>query len=255
MKKNIFKKIVKNLYPFIVIIIIWEIIFLLKIFPNYWFPSPFRVIFLFIKLIGNGSLPKYALLSLLTTSLGFIIGAIFGILFGIIAGINKSFKEFVSPLISVIYPIPGIAWLPLVLLVFGFGFKAILFTVGLAGFFSVFYNTLIGVEHINIYYIRAAQTLGLNKFNMIKKIYFWGAFPYIFSGLKLGYGRSWRTVIAGEMLSFNVKGLGWFIWKANEFFNFDQLLVGVITIGIIGFIIEKLVFNRIEEKKLKLWKY
>ncbi|MEA3430730.1 MAG: ABC transporter permease [Nanoarchaeota archaeon] len=255
MIKNVIKRILKAIYPFIVLIIVWEIIFQSKIFPDYWFPSPFHVIKLFVTLTVDGSLLKYGTISLFNTTIGFLAGAIFGIIFGIYAGINKHFKDFVGPLISLVYPIPGIAWLPLVILWFGFGYKAIIFTVGLAGFFSVFYNTMIGVENINIQYIRAAQTLGLSKFKMIKEIYFWGAFPFIFTGLKLGYGRSWRTVIAGEMLSFNAKGVGWFIWKANEFFNFDQLLVGVITIGIIGLIIDKYIFQKIEDTKLKLWRY
>ncbi|MBU4502374.1 MAG: ABC transporter permease [Nanoarchaeota archaeon] len=253
MKNNLFKKIIKTLYPFAVLVIIWEIIFQCEVFPQYWFPGPFHVINIFFKMLFDGSLIKYSAISLLNTTLGFAAGAIFGIALGLYAGINKTFKDFVSPLISLVYPIPGIAWLPLVLLWFGFGYKAIIFTVGLSGFFSVFYNTLIGVENINIKYIRAGQSLGLRKFKLIKEVYFWGAFPFIFTGLKLGYGRSWRTVIAGEMLSFNIHGLGWFIWRSNEFFNFDQLLVGVISIGIIGLLVDKLVFKKIEEKKLKLW--
>lgn len=254
MKKSLLKRVIKTLYPFAVLVIVWEIVFQAKIFPSYWFPSPFHVIKLFVSMFLNGSLIKYATISLINTTLGFSAGAILGILFGLYAGINKNFKDFVAPIISLVYPIPGIAWLPLVLLWFGFGYKAIIFTVGLSGFFSVFYNTLIGVENVNLKYIRAAQSLGLKRFKLIKEVFFWGAFPFIFTGLKLGYGRSWRTVIAGEMLSFNTRGIGWFIWRANEFFNFDQLLVGVITIGILGLVIDKIIFKKIEEKKLRLWR-
>jgi len=71
--------------------------------------------------------------------------------------------------------------------------------------------------------------------------------------LKQAYGRSWRTVIAAEMLSFNARGLGWFLWNANEFFNFDQLIVGLVMIGVVSLAIETFVFSRIEEKTLKRW--
>jgi ABC-type nitrate/sulfonate/bicarbonate transport system permease component len=247
------KKIVRLLYPFIVVGIIWEIIFRMGVFPVYWFPSPIRVTFLFWELLLEGSLIKYSAISIFNTAIGFLAGASLGLLFGIWSGVNKAIKDFVSPLVAVIYPIPGIAWLPLILLWFGFGYKAIIFTVGLGGFFSVFYNTMIGVENINPQYKRAAQSMGFSRWLMVKEVYFFGAFPFIWSGLKLGYGRAWRTVIAGEMLSFNIEGLGWFIWKANEFFNFDELLVGVLTIGLIGLLIERSLFTMIEKKYLPRW--
>ncbi len=243
----------KLIISFLFVFIIWQGISTFNIFTDYFFPSPKSVFETGSKLLLEGTLLKYTLVSLFNSFIGFAIGSLSGIILGMICGVSNNLREYVSPLIDAIYPIPGIVWLPFSLLWFGFTLKALIFTVALSTFFSVFYNTLTGVKNINVTYIRAAKSLGLKGYKYIKEIIFLGSFPFTLVGLKLGFGISWRVIIAAEMLTFNAKGLGWFLWTSSEFGKYDNIFVGIIIIAIIGLVIEKLIFKKIEELTVKKW--
>ena len=246
-------KVLKNNYAFGVVFLIWWFISYFKIFPQYFFPSPFDVFALFFKTLFDGELLKLVLISLTNCFLGFALGFIVATLFVFLSVNSKHFKQFILPLVRATYPIPKIAWLPLFLLWFGFSFKSLVFLVALTSFFDIFYNFLAGIENVNVEYKRAGKSLGLSGYKYFKEILFWGSFPFILTGIRLAIGSSWRVTVAIEMLASTVHGLGWFLWRASEFFRYDQVFVSIITIALVGLCLEKFLIKVIEEKTINIW--
>lgn len=246
-------RVIGKICPFIAVVFIWWLISYFKFFPDYFFPSPADVFFLFFKMIFDGSLLKYTAISLLNAFAGFSLGVLFGLLLSGLCAASAKAYNFFYPILSAFYPIPTIIWVPLSLLWFGFSITSIIFVVFLASFFAIFYNSLAGIKNINPVYKRAALNLNLRGFAYFKEVFFWGSFPFVLVGLRLAMGASWRVIVGAEMLSATSHGLGWFLWRSSEFFRYDQVFVGIITIAIVGVLLEKFIFLEIEKKTIARW--
>jgi len=245
--------VVKRLYPFAVVFLIWGLVARFETFPQYLIPPPEKVVRLFFEMLADGRLVKFAAISFKNAFIGFLLGSSLGIVLGAFCALRKGVYDFFVPLVSAAYPIPSIVWVPLSLLWFGFSERSLIFVVFLACFFNVFYNALAGIRNINPTYIRAAKNLNLNGWVYFREVVFFGSFPYLLTGLRLAVGQSWRVIVGGEMLASTVKGLGWFLWISSEFFRYDQVFVGIMTIGLIGLILENVVFKTIERKTVQQW--
>jgi len=125
--------------------------------------------------------------------------------------------------------------------------------VGFATSFPVIVNTWTGVKAVKDIWIRAAQSMGARDRQLFRKVVLPGALPYVLNGLRLGLARSWRVLIAVEMLTSVSVGLGWLIFGAREFMNTDVMLAGIAVIGIVGLGLEKLAFERIERFTVVRW--
>ena len=110
-----------------------------------------------------------------------------------------------------------------------------------------------GVRNINPIWLLVAKNLGLNKSQIVFKVVIPGALPNIITGMRIGFGAIWRSVIGAEMLVVGAGGLGKFIWTAQWTYSFDKVLVGIIWIAIIGLFIEMVVFKKTEAVTLKKW--
>lgn len=110
-----------------------------------------------------------------------------------------------------------------------------------------------GVRNLNPIWILVARNLGLNKWQIIFKVIIPGALPSIITGMRIGFGAIWRSVIGAEMLVIGAGGLGKFIWTAQWTYSFDKVLVGILLISIIGLTIEMVVFKKIEAVTLEKW--
>ncbi len=243
----------KKVYPFLTVLALWWLVVHFKLFPEFFLPSPEKTFLLFWEMISEGSLLVFVGVSFANFLKGFFLGSVFALILATLCGFNKAIKDFFYPLINAIYPIPIIAWVPFTLLWFGFSSASIISLVFLASFFYIFYNTLAGIENINPTYIKVAKNLGLKHWNYYKEVVIFGTFHFILPGIKLAVGAAWRVLIGAEMLALTSKGLGWFIWRGKEFYRYDQVLVGIITIALIGLALEKLILQNIEKATLQKW--
>jgi NitT/TauT family transport system permease protein len=240
-------------FPFVVVGIAWQMFALLGPFPPRLFPGAGTVFATFGRLVADGILPIHALNTILRLIVGFLIGAVFGIGIGVIMGRYRLAEDFFLPLVSIGNPIPGLAYAPLFMVWFGLGNRPAVLLVGFAATFPVILNTWTGVKAVKEIWIRAAQAMGAQEHKLFWKVVLPGALPYLLTGLRIGLARAWRVLVAVEMLMSVSFGLGWLIFGAREFLNTDVMLAGIAVIGLVGFALEKLVFQKLEELTVVRW--
>jgi NitT/TauT family transport system permease protein len=239
--------------PFIVAGILWQAFALLGPFPPKLFPQVQTIFSAFVRLIANGILPVHAASTIARLIGGFLIGALSGVAVGIAMGRYRLAENLLLPIISIGSPIPGLAYAPLFVIWFGLGNLPAVLLVGFATAFPIILNTWTGVKAIKEIWIRAAESLGARGHQLFWKVVVPGALPYILTGLRIGLARAWRVLVAVEMLTSVRLGLGWLIFGAREFLNTDVMLAGIAVIGIVGFVLEKLVFQKLEAITVVRW--
>jgi NitT/TauT family transport system permease protein len=243
----------RTAFPFAVVLTLWEITARLQIFPPRLFPSLVEVGATFIRLTEAGILPRHAAETAGRLILGFLLAALVGVAIGMLMGRWRRAEDVFLPLVSILAPIPGIAWAPLFLLWFGAGNPPAISLVIFVSAFPIILNTWSGVKAVKEIWLRAAQAMGANHRRMFLKVIVPGALPYILTGLRLGLAQAWRTLVGVEMVVAVPWGLGWMIFGAYQFLNTDVMLAGVAVIAMLGLALEKLVFQRIEQFTVQRW--
>ena len=239
--------------PFVVLAVAWQGFSLFGPFPQKLFPTVETILATFARLVSDGILPIHALHTLLRLILAFLLAASVGVVLGITIGRYRWAEDIFLPLVSIGNPIPGLAYAPLFVLWFGLGNLPAVLLVAFATTFPIVLNTWTGVKAVKEIWIRAAQAMGAEDRQLFWKVVLPGALPYILTGLRLGLARAWRVLVAVEMLTSVKLGLGWLIFGAREFLNTDVMLAGIAVIGIVGLLLEKLVFQKLEQLTLVRW--
>ena len=198
------------------------------------FESGSRVLWLF-----SGELLHDAAATLLRVFVGFFIGAGLALPLGLVMGARPRVHDFLNPLVQILRPIPPIAFIPLSILWFGLGNPPAFFLIALGAFFPVLVNTIAGVRGVDSIYLRAARNLGASEATMFRRVILPASMPYILAGLRVGIGVAFIVVIVAEMIAVN-SGLGYRILEAREYFWSDKIIAGMVTIGIIGLVIDTL---------------
>lgn len=243
----------RNVFPFIVVGAIWEAIAWAGVFPERLFPRLEEVTWTFVELTLNGILPNHAAQTLLRLFSGFVVAGVLGVGIGILMGRSRRAEDLLLPIVSIVAPIPGLAYAPLFLLWFGLGNVPAVMLVGVVACFPVIFNTWTGVKAVKEIWVRSAQSMGADDRKLFRHVILPGALPYILTGLRLGLAQAWRILVALEMLVGVNWGLGWLIFGARELLNTDAMLAGIAVIGIIGIVLEKLVFQKIENYTVVRW--
>jgi NitT/TauT family transport system permease protein len=242
-----------DVVPFVVVGAIWEIAAHAGLFPKVLFPSLEQVALTVARLTMSGVLLHHALDTLIRLVGGFALAATVGVGIGLLIGRSRWAEDTILPLVSILAPIPGLAYTPLFLLWFGPGNLTAILLVGFVASFAVIYNTWTGVKTVKEIWLRSAQAMGANERRLFRQVILPGALPYILTGLRLGLAQAWRVLVAVEMLAAVPWGLGWLIFGAREFLNTDVMLGGVAVIAIIGLALENLVFKRLEDFTVVRW--
>jgi NitT/TauT family transport system permease protein len=245
--------VVRTAFPFLVVGLIWEIVARAGLFPPKLFPTLETIAAAFWRLTVSGILPHHALDTVLRLLSGFAAAAVIGVAIGILMGRSRRMEDIFLPLVSMLAPIPGIAWAPLFLLWFGLGNMPAMLLVAFVSAFPIIFNTWTGVKAVKEIWVRSAQAMGADDRRLFAKVIVPGALPYILTGLRLGLAQAWRTLVGVEMLAAVPWGLGWMIFGAREFLNTDVMLAGVVVIGAVGLALEKLVFQRLERFTVMRW--
>jgi NitT/TauT family transport system permease protein len=243
----------RNLFPFAVVGTIWEIVALAGVFPHRLFPTLEEVAFTFFRLTVAGILPHHAIETVIRLLSGFTLAALIGVTVGVLMGRSRRAEDIFLPLVSIMAPIPGLAYAPLFLLWFGLGNISAVLLVGFVAAFPIIFNSWTGVKAVKEIWVRSAQSMGADDRRMFRHVILPGALPYILTGLRLGLAQAWRILVAIEMLAAVPWGLGWMIFGAREFLNTDVMMAGIVVIGVIGLMLEKLVFQKIEDYTIVRW--
>jgi NitT/TauT family transport system permease protein len=201
----------------------------------------------------DGSMPMHAAYTMERVLIGCGLAIAFGLPLGILMGRYRPVENFVLPLASALMPIPSLAWVPVFILWFGLGNTVTILIVFYAALFPMLLNTWSGVRAVNPLWLRAASAMGADERALFWKVMIPAASPFIITGLRQAFLRSWIAVVGAEMLAASDWGLGWVIFDAKEFLNTDVMLAALVVIGAIGFAFERLVFGSLERATVLRW--
>jgi ABC-type nitrate/sulfonate/bicarbonate transport system permease component len=183
---------------------------------------------------------------------GFAIASAFAVPLGLFVGRFRSAREYVDPVIRALYPIPGIAWIPLAILWFGLGNTAVIFVVFIAEFFPLYFNTEAGARNINPILIDAARCFGARRFTLLRRVILPASIPYIITGMRIALGGAWRMIVAGEMLA-SQSGIGSVLMESRYQLRATDLMMAMILISVVGYATERLIVGTLENKTTEKW--
>lgn len=232
----------------------WGVTDGLHMFKSTVLPSPVVVAKTFVKKMtttapDGATLPQHILSSLRIALSGYVAGVLIGTPIGILMAWYKRVDLFVRPVFDLIRPIPGIAWIPLMIIMFGIGLTSKVVTIFLSAFVPCVLNSYTGIRQTKDVHLWVGQTFGATNLQMLLYIAVPTAAPMIMTGVRVALGSAWTTIIAAELLASN-RGLGFMIQQARGIYRPDIIICGMLSIGAIGAILSFLL-QKIENKVVK----
>jgi NitT/TauT family transport system permease protein len=197
----------------------------------------------------GATLPTNIWVSLQIACSGLFLAIIIGVPLGWLMGWYKPIDRFVRPLFEIIRPIPPISWIPLTILWVGIGMGAKALIIFLASFVPCLINAYTGIKETNKTMINVAKTFGASNFYVFCHVAIPSAMPLTFTGIRIALNCAWSTLVAAELLAANA-GLGYMISSGRAYSRIDIIIVGMVTIGILGYLFSW-VFKKIEDKIVK----
>ena len=213
-------------------------------------PAPSKILSTFVAMVKNGMLLNNLLVSLGRVLKGYFIAALLGIVLGILIGLFKHLNRLTDLLIQIIKPIPPIAWIPLVILWFGIGEEGKIFLIFLGGFFTILINVVDGIRQTDKKLIEVSKAMETPFLKHVFLLVIPHSAPNIFTGLRVGLSSCWMCVVAAELVS-STTGLGYMIMNARQFGQTDVVIVGMLTIGVLGKVMDSLL--KLVEKLVIRW--
>ena len=232
---------------------VYQGISLSGLFPQVLLPTIPSIGHRLIVMMINGTMLQNAGATLYRVVVGFVMAIAVGLPLGILMARFKPVEHFFLPLISALMPIPSFSLVPLFMLWFGIGNLTTILIVFYASTFPMVFNTWSGVRAVNPLWLRAAGAMGADERNLFWKVIIPGASPFIITGVRQAFLRSWIAVVGAEMIAASNYGLGWQIFNAEQFLQTDVMMASIVVIGIIGFVFERLVFGSIEKVTVHRW--
>lgn len=249
-------KITKRILYICIFLCLWQFIYLLNIVPEILFPSPITVFKTLIKEIIDGSLIIKTGYTLYLIFLGLLLSFAIAIIFIVLSVTNNTMKDFTKFLISIFDPLPSIALLPIAILWFGVGKASIIFVMVHSILWPTILSITAGFDTIPKIYKEVGNNIGLSKLQLIKDVYIPAALPNILMGIKNGWARAWRALIAAEMIfsaAGSTGGLGWDIYLKRSYFDMPGMFATLIILMFIGILIEDTFFSITEKNTVKKW--
>lgn len=172
-------------------------------------------------------------ISLRRIALGFAAATLLGVGLGLLVGRYKLTRQLLFPAFEALRPIPAIAWVPISIMLWPDNEVSIVFITFIGAFFPILLNTVSGVQSVDTVLLRAGQCLGARELQLMRHVVLPGAAPQIFTGLAVGMGVAWVSLIAAEMISGQF-GIGYFTWESYSLIAYADIVLGMITIGVLG---------------------
>jgi sulfonate transport system permease protein len=219
-------------------------------------PPFHEVLVAFWENLWHGDLLKHVGYSLELIFTGILIGIILAFILTALCIISKRFNDIMDVVISIMHPLPGIALLPVVMLLAGLGAKSIIIIIVHSILWPLIVNALAGFRSIPKIQIELGKNLGMKSLKLIWLVMIPNAFPYILSGIKIAWARSWRALVSAEMVfgaSGMIGGLGWYIYKARFFMEVSGMFAGLLAVIIIGMVVDEFVLKTLDRNTVQKW--
>lgn len=220
------------------VLVLWELAAALALYNTILLPAPTRVASAAWQLVLSGDLFRHFADSMRRIAFANLVAIGTAVPLGVLMGRYRPFEDIMDGLLNILRPIPPLAWIPLAILWFGLGEKSVVFITLISAFFAILINTIAGVRSVDRSLMRAALALGANQRDLIKDVIFPATLPHIFTGVRVALGVSWMSIVAAELIASS-SGLGYMISYYREVLRSDLILVGMVSIGIIGFVMDR----------------
>jgi ABC-type nitrate/sulfonate/bicarbonate transport system permease component len=217
----------------VLVILLWDRAVAYDWVPSTLIASPTDVALRLVDLILNGRLEHQTLVSLGRLVRGFLLGSAGGIAAGVAVGTSRFFGRLLEPSILTIIPIPAVAWIPLLIVVFGIGEDSKVLLIALGSFCTLFLHSAHGIRSADRKLSEVASVFGKRRATLVRRVLFPAALPEIFAAARIAMALSWALLIVAEVIASS-SGLGWFIWDARNFNRPADMIVGMIAIGVLG---------------------
>ncbi len=244
-----------SLLSVLVILLVWAVIAGLKIFPEYFIPSPSSVFRAFLDIAVNGyrggTLLQHLGDSLFRVISGFVLACFAAIPLGMLMGYSRKIKAVFDPIVEFYRPLPPLAYYTILVIWLGIGNVSKITLLFLAAFPPLSINAMSAVASVPLERIHTAQSLGAGKWKIFTHVIFPSCLPGIFTGMRVSIGFTYTTLVSSEIVAAT-SGIGWMVLDAGKFLRGDVMFMGILVMGITGIILDRII--RIAEMIIVPWK-
>jgi NitT/TauT family transport system permease protein/taurine transport system permease protein len=242
----------RSILPFVPLVAAWWITSALEVFPKAFFPGPVEVAKSFVELVRKGILPEYLADSVGRLAVGAAVGIAIAIPLGVLIGTSRRAHTALWPVLLFFQAVGDIAWLPILLIWFGFGLTTMTFVIVYTVLFPVVLNTVLGIRSVPTDLVRAARSLGESPARVVWEVLLPGALPNVMTGLRNGLGYGWRALIAAEII-VGTSGIGFLMFDARRAGSVVEIMLGMVILGALWYVVDAWVLAPIERATGQRW--
>jgi taurine transport system permease protein len=242
----------KTALPFAVVLALWWIVVKAEVFPPAFFVGPGAVADKFAELVRKGILPDYLGDSVGRLIIGGGVGVLIGIPLGYLIGLNRYVRRACWPVLVFFQSIADIAWLPLLIIWFGFSLTSVTLVIVYTIVFPIIVSIVSGIDGINEDLIRAARSLGASQRQVLLEVIIPGSLAATTTGVRVGFGYGWRALIAAEII-VGTSGIGFMMFDARRAGQITEVFVGMIILGALWYAFDSLILAPLERETVERW--
>ena len=247
-------RVLQLLAPFALVVLLWQASAMLLGQPETLYPRPAGVAAAFADLLRRGILVSYTVSSLERWAVAVVGAILIALPVSLVFAFSRGATAAVMPLVRYFTSVAELAWLPLLVLSMGYAYTTGLLVIGYTVFFPVLLNVMLGFQQIPAITIDGVRTLGATRWQLFREVLFPGALPGLVTGVRIGAGYAFRSLIAAEIASSaNAEGLGYMIFSALQDRYTDRMIVGMVVLGLLWLGIDRLYLRPIETATLERW--
>jgi NitT/TauT family transport system permease protein len=242
--------------PILFLVALWELSVVLGLLDAKLLPPPHQIVQRGVELLSSSNghvLLSHTWYSLLRAFAAFVMAALVAVPLGFLLGLSRGAYAWTSPVLSMLLPLPAVAWTPIFLVTLGRGDATIVCVCFLGAFFPILYSTIQGVQAISRHSVWVVRSMGASGVDVFFKVLLPSSLPTVLTGFKLGLAHSWRTLVAAEMLAAASFGLGYMIFAARAYADVSSMFVGIAMLAMMGFLLEHILFGSIERATIRRW--
>jgi len=246
------KKTAEQIVFYLCLVLVWQVIVALRVWPPYLLPSPWMVLEALWYGFSDRTFIVGLGISMRRIALGYSASVLLGVALGFLIATSEFLERTVGKLVLGLQSLPSICWLPLAVLWFGLSENAILFVVLMGSVLAVAINTEIGVRHVPRIYLLAGKNMGAHGMAMFTHILLPASMPHLIAGLKQGWAFAWRSLISGEMIFVSL-GLGHLLMMGRDLNDMSQVMAVMVLIMLLGYAVDRAVFHSLEKRIQRKW--
>jgi NitT/TauT family transport system permease protein/taurine transport system permease protein len=242
----------KTALPFAAVVVAWWLIDRMGVFPKSFFVGPSATFDAFVNMMKKGTLPEYLADSLTRLFVGSVIAVGIGIPLGYVIGLNRHIRRACWPLLMFFQAIADIAWLPILVIWFGFSLTSVNIVLFYSIVFPLILSIIAGIDSQREDLLRAARSLGANRRQILFEVILPGSLAFVATGIRIGLGYGWRALIATEII-VGSSGIGFMMFDARRDGNIAVVLVGMIILAALWYATDSLILAPLERETVERW--